>query len=117
MRSLRHPIIIGVGIVGVLASLAYVLYLFCTWTHVVLMHTGSLSERRYLDRLAKERITDLGMADLMITEVTVRRVWASQAVRIAREIDPTGDKIVITYPDYTRTTTGEMKLPRDAEKP
>jgi hypothetical protein len=102
---------------GALALLAYVLYLSCTWTHVVLMHTGSLSERRYLDRLAQEGISNLGMADLMITEVKVRRVWASRAVRLAREIDPTGDKIVITYPDYTRTATDEMKMPREAEKP
>lgn len=98
-------------------SVAYVLYLFCTWPPVVLMHTGSLSERKYLNRLAQEGIANSLLADSMITEVTVRRFWAEQAVRIAREIDPTGDKIVITYPDYKYTAPGKMKMPNDAEKP
>jgi hypothetical protein len=117
MRSVRQPIIVGLGIVGTLASIAYVLYMFSTWTPVVLMHTGSLSERKYLDRLTKEGIGNSFMADMMITELTVRRFWAERAVRIAREIDATGDKIIVTYPKYAYTASGEMKTPHDAEKP
>lgn len=112
---MRHAFIyVGIALAIGVGILVYCM--FFIWVPVVLMQSGSRSEQRYFDAIRDSGIRVDGIGSLGIMELKVRWFQAGRAVALAAEIDPTGKRIVRTYPHYPDVKAYPDWMPRDPEK-
>lgn len=112
---MRHAIVwAGLGLIVV--TVAVVVWLFA-WVPVVLLASGSRSDARFMAAFGKLGIELRGGSSIGIMEIEVRRVHAGMVSDLARSIDPTGKKIVVTWPDYPDVKSSSSWIPRDDERP
>lgn len=112
---MRHALIY-VGIALAIGTAIVVYCMFFIWVPVVLMQSGSRSEQRYYAAISASGIRVDGMSSIGIMELKVRWFQAGRAVALAAEIDPTGKRIVRTYPHYPDVKANSDWMPRDPEK-
>lgn len=108
--------LVYLGVALVIATAVVIYCMFFVWVPVVLMQSGSRSEQRYFAAIRESGIRIDGISSLGINELKVRWFQAGRAVTLAAEIDPTGKKIVRTYPHYPDVKANSDWMPRDPEK-
>lgn len=111
-----RQVIIWLGVALAVGSVVLVSCMLFITVPVVLIDPGSKSSQRFLNELAGRGVKwrwvmRLG-SDTM--EVDVRWIHAARVVELAKEIDPTGMKIVCVYP---RDDSRRRREPFDPERP